>query len=108
VPCYFGYPKNTPNPGPHELRRQDIQSGEYGIVHPLKFWKLEGYQKYADGNVWEVPIARRFEFEKSESQFAEKNLLVELAEFFKTATAAQTVSGESVQKLLPGVYSPNG
>lgn len=73
----------------------------------MKYWKIEGYQKYADGNVWEVPVARRFEFEKSDTAFAEKNLIVQLAEFFKTATAAQTVSGENVQNMLPGIYSPN-
>lgn len=71
--CWFGYPKDAPKPGPTEFLRDDIPTGSEGIDHPLKRYKLGFSERFGDGNIWEVPVARRFNWEKTEEDFALRN-----------------------------------
>lgn len=89
VRCFMGYPKDTPLPGPRELLRPDVATGPDGIEHPLKIYYLKYSERFADGNVWEVPAARRFDQGKAETEFTVRGGPAELDAVFSSERNGQ-------------------
>lgn len=114
--CWFGYPKDAPKPGPNEFLRGDVPSGSNGIEHPLKLYKLVFSERFGDGNIWEVPVARRFNWEKTEEDFAIRGGSSALREMMSAAVTF-TDDGkfrhdpnefeQIFRKTLFGSFSPN-
>jgi len=106
VRTWLGYPKGTPKPGPRELLRPDVRSGEFGVEHPLKLWKTEYCERFADGNVWEIPVARRFDFEKTEAEFLKNGYEKKINEAVVQHFADSDALEKAVVQLFAGSFRP--
>lgn len=106
VRCCFGYPKDSPKPKPLDFLRPDVSTGSTGIQHPLKYWRLEGCFKFADGNVWEVPVARRFDFERSEMLFQQAKGLENLIDAFSNMSDEKNDTESRISNILTGFFAP--